>query len=94
MPDVSGSHPFQNAVERLKKTETERADDARRSREKVLSRTDGRVLRGKGKNVTVNYRVTPQFKQDVYDMAQTEHITMTEVLERAVELYKQHKGKR
>ena len=98
MVDVSnGKNPFGNVLERMKGGDARKGSeaDARRPRERVLSPTDGRVLRSKGKTVPVNYRVTPEFKQDVFDLAKEDAITMTEVLERAVALYKRTpKGKR
>ncbi len=100
MVDVSkgaGSNPFGSVVERMRggRKRAGSEAEARRPREKVLSPTDGRVLRGKGKTVPVNYRVTPEFKQDLFDLAKEDGISMTDVLERAVALYKRTpKGKR
>ncbi|KUO56047.1 MAG: hypothetical protein APF80_12470 [Alphaproteobacteria bacterium BRH_c36] len=92
MPNVSGSY-FGKFQDRFTQTKKDAASPGeitdRLGREKPpLSRTDGRVLRSKGKSVVVNYRVTPQFKQDLYDLAQAKGLTMTEVLEEALTFYK------
>ena len=52
-----------------------------------LSPLDGRVARGKGKNVPLNFRVTQAFKQRFLAAAQTRDITMTDLLELAFETF-------
>lgn len=81
-------HPFASVSERLLGNGEGSAAEARLAREKILKPTDGRTLRSKGKSVTVNYRVTPQFKRDLFELAQAESLTMTDILERALEVYK------
>ena len=60
-------------------------DAERKAREKPpLSQTDGRVARGKGKNVPLNFRVTQSMKQRFLDAADRHDITMTQVLDLAM----------
>ena len=87
MVDVSGKHPFDTAKEQL--ANAGRTATERKARERVLSPTDGRVLRSKGKTEVVNYRVTPAFKEDLYELAKAEEVSMTTILERAVAAYKE-----
>jgi len=59
-----------------------------------LSPHDGRVARGKGKNVPLNFRVTLTFKQRFLTAAQARNMTMTDLLELAFEtLEAKEKGK-
>jgi hypothetical protein len=93
--DFSELNPFENFLERKAKRRGGHASDERRPREKVVSRSDGRSARSKGKTITVNYRVTPEWKKQLEALAKEEEVTMTEVLERALELYgKSRKRKR
>lgn len=86
MVDVSKRGVFEFSSKRLLEGST--ADVERQAREKVVSPTDGRVRRSKGKTVNVNYRVTPAFKQDLQELAHASGVTMTEILEQALETYK------
>lgn len=87
MVNVSNKHPFAFTAARLR--DASDAAGERQAREKVVSPTDGRVRRSKGKTVNVNYRVTPAFKRDLQEIARATGVTMTEILERALETYKQ-----
>jgi hypothetical protein len=87
--------PFVVFKRRRERREGRHASAERRPLEKVVARTDGRSARGKGKTETVNYRVTPEWKNKLARLAAEEKITMTEVLERALDVYdKSHRRKR
>ena len=75
--------------------ETQASDDRLALEKPPLSPHDGRVARGKGKNVPLNFRVTLAFKQRFLAAAQARNITMTDLLETAFEaLEATEKGKK
>lgn len=60
-------------------------EDDRLNREKPpVSPMDGRVLRGKGRNVALNFRVTADFKRRFLAVAARKKMTMVDVLEAAL----------
>ena len=62
------------------------SEEQRRVREKPpLSSHDGRVARGKGKNIPLNFRVTLELKERFLAQAAERGITMTDVLELAMD---------
>jgi hypothetical protein len=57
------------------------------SEKRALSPADGRRLKSAGRSVQLNLRVRPEFKEQLYEFAQSSGLTMAEVIERAVEAF-------
>lgn len=82
--DVSAINNLRN---RPRRTGGASVEDRKAAEKPVLSATDGRRLRRTGRDVAVNYKVTPEFKQKLYAFAEAEGVSMVEILERALEVY-------
>ena len=54
-------------------------------------RIDGRSLRRTGRTIQFNTRVTPVFDMRLRELAQRDHLSLAEVLERALSLYDKQK---
>lgn len=84
--DVSGMQPLAAAKRHFDGIGTPTAGGVaeRRALEKPpRNPLDGRVARGKGRNIPLNFRVTEDFKQRFLMAAQERDITMTQLLEEA-----------
>ena len=69
-------------------------EDRRAAEKPPLSVTDGRRLRRTGRDVPVNFKVRPDFKERLYALAVSEGVAMVEILERALEVYERSKGEK
>ena len=82
--DVSAINNLRN---RPRRTGGATIEDRKAAEKPVLSPTDGRRLRRTGRDIAVNFKVTPDFKQQLYALAAAEGTSMVEILERALEAY-------
>lgn len=58
----------------------------------VYTRRDGRSARKTNRTLAFATRVTPAFDQEIRDIAEREGLKLVEVLEKAVEAYKEKQG--
>jgi hypothetical protein len=82
--DVSAIADLRN---RRRVTKGASVADRRAAEKPELSPTDGRRLRRTGRDVPVNFKVRPEWKQRLYNLAEAQGVAMVEILERALDAY-------
>jgi len=70
--------------QRLRKTPGVTVEERQEEERRVLRSSDARRLRAGVRTVQMNLRVTPTFKEQLYELARDKGLTMTELIERAV----------
>ena len=74
-------------------TETDSAQPENPQKDaEVYTRRDGRSARKTNRTLAFATRVTPAFDQEIRDIADREGLKLVEVLEKAVEAYKEKQG--
>ena len=83
-----------NVLRNRKRTQTSTGVAERKREEKKasLSDTDGRRLRRTGRTVPVNFKVKPEFKQQLLETSKADGVPMVVILERALEAYRKKVG--
>jgi hypothetical protein len=72
--------------ERLRKTPAATLSErVQREKQAMAEPADARRLRVGVRTVQMNLRVTPEFKERVYQLARDMEVTMTELMERGIE---------
>ena len=70
--------------QRLRKTPGASVAERKELERKALAPADARRLRVGVRTVQMNLRVTPEFKEQLYELARNMGLTMTEVIERGI----------
>ena len=92
--DKSSGLDLEVLRQRFRKTPGASVAERKEREKRALAPTDGRRLRLGVRTVQMNLRVTPEFKERLYELARDMGLTMTEVIERGIAaLVKGEKGK-
>ena len=70
--------------QRLRKTPGVTVEERKEGERRAVRTTDARRLRVGVRTVQMNLRVTPVFKEQLYELARNRDLTMTELIERGV----------
>lgn len=89
--------PSVHPVQEKKKTSQQGRGDAKKAAQSSTKKAaatydaaDGRTLRKTGRTEQFSTRVHPDFKQELFDVAQTTGKNYNVILEESLELYKKH----
>jgi hypothetical protein len=84
--DFAGGLNLEALRNKFRKSAGATVAERKEAERRALAPTDGRRLRSGVRTVQVNLRVTPEFKEQLYELAREKNLTMTEVVERGVAL--------